>query len=100
MVGRVEVEADDVADLLGEEGIGGEREVLLAVGLKVEGGPEALDRGLRDPGGFGHGTTGPVRTAVGRPGLERLLQQRNNGVEKAASYEPMRTMQPYINWNA
>ena len=47
MVGQMEVEADDVADLLNEEGIGGEREVLLPVGLEVERGPEALDRGLR-----------------------------------------------------
>ena len=56
MVGRIKVEADDVADLLGEEGVGGELEVLLPVGLEVERGPEALDRGLGDPGGLGHGT--------------------------------------------
>ena len=37
-------------DLLDEEGIGGELEVLLPVGLEMERGPEALDRGLRDPG--------------------------------------------------
>ena len=42
MVGWVEVEADDVADLLDKEGIGGEREVLLPVGLEVERGPDTL----------------------------------------------------------
>ena len=65
MVGRIQVEAHDVADLLGKEGIGGELKVLLPVGLDAEGGPEALDRGLGDPGGLGHGTAGPVRAAVG-----------------------------------
>ena len=80
MVGRMEVKADDVADLLDEEGIGGELEVLLPMGLEVERGPEALARGLRDPGGGGHGTAGPVRSAVGRLGLERLPHQRHDGV--------------------
>ena len=73
MVGRMEVEADDVADLLGEEGIGGELEVLLPVGLDMERGPEALDRGLGHPGGLGHGTAGPVRAAVGGTGLASVL---------------------------
>ena len=80
MVGRVEIEADDVADLLDEEGIGRELEVLLPVGLEVERGPDALDRGLGDPGGLGHGTAGPVRAAVGGAGLERLPQQCHDGV--------------------
>ena len=90
MVGRVEVEADDVADLLDEEGIGGELEVLLPVGLEVEGGPETLDRGLRDPGGFGHGTAGPVRAAVGGTDLERLLDQYHDGVVRDGA-RPSRT---------
>ena len=80
MVGRIQVETDDVADLPGEEGVGGEPEVLLPLGLEVEGGPETLDRGLRDPGGGGHGPAGPVRAAVGGTGLERPLQQRHDGV--------------------
>ena len=46
MVGRAEVEADDVADLLDEERIGVELEVLLPAGLDVERSPEVLDRGL------------------------------------------------------
>ena len=80
VVGRVEIEADDVADLLDEEGIGRELEVLLPVGLEVERGPDALDRGLGDPGGLGHGTAGPVRAAVGGLGLEGLPQQCHDGV--------------------
>ena len=69
MVGRIQVEADDVADLLDEEGIGGELEVLPPMGLEVERGPEALDRGLGAPGVLGHGTTGPVcaTVALSRP---------------------------------
>ena len=63
MVGRMEMEADNVADLLNEERVGGELEVLLLVGLKVERGPEALDRGLGHLGGSDHGTAGPVRVA-------------------------------------
>jgi len=63
MVGRVEVEANDVADLLDEEGIGRELEVLLPAGqshsnldleqvvvvpagLLASGGDAALGRGL------------------------------------------------------
>ena len=64
--GRVEVEADDVADLLGEERIGGELEVLLPVRLDVERSPDAVDRGLRHPRRVRHGTATPVRAAVGR----------------------------------
>ncbi len=85
MVGRIEVEADDVADLLDEEGIGGELEVLLPVGLEVERGPDALDRGLRHAGGLGHGTAGPVRAAVGGAGLKRLPQQRHEGLVREAA---------------
>ena len=80
MVGRVEIEAHDVADLLDEEGIGGELAMLLPVGLEVEGGPDALHRGFGHPDGLGHGTAGPVRTAAGRSGLECPLQQRHEGV--------------------
>ena len=49
MFGRVEVEADDVADLVDEEGIGRKLEVLLPVGLEVERGPEARDREFGQP---------------------------------------------------
>ncbi len=80
MVGRVEIEPDDVADLLDEEGIGGELEVLLPVGLDAERAPDALDRGLRHPGGLGHGAAGPVRGAAGGTARERLLQQPHEGV--------------------
>ncbi len=84
-VGRIEMEADDGADLLDEEGIGGEREVLLPVGLDLERGPDALDRGLRHAGGRGHGTAGPVRAAVGGSGLERLPQPRHEGLVREAA---------------
>ena len=89
--------ADDVADLLGEEGIGGELEVLLPVGLEVERGPEVLDRGLRDPGSLIHGTVGPVRATVGRAGLKRLPQQRHGGVirDGARPSRPVFTVQAH-----
>ena len=80
VVGRVEVESDDIADLLGEERIGGELEVLLPVRLDVERCPDAMDRGLRHPRRVCHGTATPVRAAVGRLGLERPLQQHHDFV--------------------
>ena len=55
--------SDDIADLLGEEGVGGELDVLRPVGLKVERPPAAVDRGLRPPRGFLHGPAAPVRAA-------------------------------------
>ena len=80
VVGRVEVESDDIVDLLGEERIGGELEVLLPVRLDVERCPDAMDRGLRHPRRVCHGTATPVRAAVGRLGLERPLQQYHDFV--------------------
>ena len=100
MVGRVEVEADDVAELFDEEGIGGELEVFLLVGLNVERGPKVLDRGLRHAGGGGHGTAGPVPVAVGEVGLERLLQQRHEGVSREGAGRPDRcsSYRPMMPW--
>jgi hypothetical protein len=48
VIGRVEVEPDDVANLLDEEGVRGDLEVLLTMGLEAEGLPDALHGGLRE----------------------------------------------------
>ena len=71
VIGRVEVEADDVAQLSDEEGIVGELEVTLAMRLDGEQAELAMHGALGDAGVLGHGAHAPVGGAVGRPGLER-----------------------------
>ena len=70
VVGRVEIEADDIAHLLDEEGVVGELEVALAVGLDGERLP-ALHGALGDAALLGHGAHAPMGGAIGRSGLER-----------------------------
>ena len=67
MIGRVQVQPDDVADFFDEEGVIGEFEVALAVRLDAEQIEPALHGGLGDAGVFGHGSHAPVR-GVGRLG--------------------------------
>ena len=74
------VESDDVVDLLDEERIGGDLEVLLPMRLDVARCPDTMDRGLGHPRRVCHGTATPMRAAVGRLGLERLLQQHHDFV--------------------
>jgi len=69
-LGRVEVEADDVAHLLDEQRILGELPVLDGVGLQAERPPDARDRRLREAAGGRHPARRPVRAA-----LRRLLLQ-------------------------
>ena len=71
LVGRIEVEPHDVADLLDKEGVGGELEMLLAMGLKGEGPPDAIDRGFGKASRLGQGAAAPMG-AVGRLGLQGL----------------------------
>jgi len=53
VVERVEIEPDDVAHLFDEERVGGELEMLLAVGLEPEGRPDAVDGRFGEPRGGG-----------------------------------------------
>ena len=69
MVGRVQIQSDDVAHLLDEEGVVGEFEVALAVRLHAEQIKPALHGGFGDAGVFGHGAHAPLR-GVGRLGLK------------------------------
>ncbi len=80
VIGRIQVESDDIADLLGQEWIGGELEVLRPVGLEIERAPEAVDCGLREARGIGHGAASPVCATTGGLGLERPLQPRHEVV--------------------
>ena len=71
VVGRVEIEADDIAHLLDEEGVVGELEVALAVGLDGEQTEPALHGALGDAALLGHGAHAPMGGPIGWFGLER-----------------------------
>ncbi len=70
-VGRVDVEAHDVADLVHEERVGRELEGLDQMRFQPEGPPDPRDRRLAHPGRLGHRAGRPVR-GVSRRLLERL----------------------------
>ncbi len=74
LVRRVQIQPDDVADLLHEEGVGGELEVALPMRLQPESTPDAMNRRGADLRVLGHRTDAPV----GGPGglaLEGLVDQ-------------------------
>ena len=71
MLGRVHVEADDVAHLVGELGIVGELEGLDLVGLEPMRVPDALHRRMADPQMLSQAAHAPLRR-VGR----HLMQGR------------------------
>ena len=64
--GRINIQADDVADLGGEPGIIGELEGADAVRCQAMGLPDALHRGQADTGDPGHHPAGPVGGLAGR----------------------------------
>src|SRR5690606_38062704 len=72
---RVEVKPNDVHDLLDEEWVGRKLEGLLAMRLNPEGCPGTLDRRLGEPRLLLHGTHAPVRAAVRRLRMERLVEE-------------------------
>src|SRR6476659_2252906 len=63
LVGRIEIEPDDVAHLLDELWIGGELERLRTMRLQRERPPDALHRGGRDTRRLCHVAGAPVRRA-------------------------------------
>jgi arabinofuranosyltransferase len=77
VVGRIQIEPDDVTHLLDEEGIRRDLEVLLAMGLKAERLPDALYGGLRDPRLRGDRAARPVRPVPGLR-LQGLAKQRRD----------------------
>src|SRR5690349_1083154 len=62
LIGRIEIQAHDVAHLLDEERVPGELESLDPVRLQPKGAPDAADRALTQSAALGHRT----RTPVGR----------------------------------
>ena len=69
VVGRVQIQADDIANLLDEEGIGGQLEVFLAVRLHAEPLKPALHGALGHASVGGQAAHAPVGAAR-RTGLE------------------------------
>jgi hypothetical protein len=68
MLGRVDIEADDVLELGGKLGIARALEGADAVRLEVVRSPDPLHRAQRDTGVSGHRPAGPVRGFAGRFG--------------------------------
>jgi len=77
VIGRVQVETDNVANLLNEEGVRGEFEMLLPMRLNPERLPDTLDGGLRQPRLGGNRPAAPMRSVLGLR-LERLPDQGSN----------------------
>ena len=60
LVRRIEIEPDNVPHLLHKEGIGGELEGALPMGLQPKRLPDAVDRRFGNPGGVSHRATTPL----------------------------------------
>src|SRR3970040_433742 len=61
VLGRVQVEADDVPHLVDKQRVMAQLKALGAVWLEGKGAPDAADGGLVQPRNFGHGARGPMR---------------------------------------
>jgi hypothetical protein len=79
LVGRVEIQSDDVAQLLDEERIGGQLEAVAAMGLEAERLQEAMNAGLGDPG-FG---SQPAHAPMGRAIPGSTVQRRGEELRDA-----------------
>ncbi len=64
LVGRIEIESNNISELLGEVGVLGELEPLGAVGLKPVSVPNPLDGGITNTLSFRHGAGAPVRSTL------------------------------------
>ena len=69
MGGRIDIEADDVAQLVDEARVGGELELFHPVRLQAVRAPDALDGTRADADDLGHHGRGPVGCLGGRVGL-------------------------------
>jgi len=65
LVGRVQIEAHHVGELLDELRVAGELEGFHSMRLQAVCIPDPLDRRRRNPGHLGHRATAPVRGVVG-----------------------------------
>ena len=83
-VGRVEVEADDVADFVDKQRIAAEFEGSAALRLQRKGAPDAADARLAEPAGLGEGARGPMGRSL-RLGFQGTRQHAFHlGIAQAA----------------
>src|SRR5712691_3141597 len=75
---RIDIEADDVAQLVDKLRIGGELELFHPVRLKAVCAPDAMDGTRADVDGFRHHGGGPVGCLRGRIGLSERHDVLNN----------------------
>jgi hypothetical protein len=71
MMGRIQIQANDVPHLVNQHRVAGELEALRAMRLQAKGPPDAADGGLAKAGSSSQHAAGPVRGA-----LRRLLQSQ------------------------
>jgi len=74
VVGRMEIQPDDITDFFDEKGIIGDFEMALAMGLKTKGAPDPLDCRPRDLGIFGDRACRPMGSVHGL-GLKSLADE-------------------------
>lgn len=72
---RIQVEPGYVDHLLDEEGIGGDLEMLLAMGLNAKGTPHAVDGGLGQVGLLGRHANTPMGGLTGRILVQGRMEQ-------------------------
>jgi hypothetical protein len=80
IVRRVQVQADDCAQLLDEERIGGKFKTLGTMGFESKELEIALHAALGDTGFGRRGAHAPMRRTVLRPLVQRLVNQRRNAL--------------------
>ena len=80
LIGRIQVQANDVADLFDKERVSGELEVLLPVRLHREGLQPAVNGGFGDACGSREGARRPLGAAVGGLGLQCPVDHLGDGV--------------------
>ncbi len=78
MGGRINIEADDVAQLIDKSRVGGEFEVFHPVRLKAVRTPDALDRTRADVDDLRHHGRGPVGCLCWRVGLGERHDARSD----------------------
>ena len=108
-VGRVQVEADDIADFVDEQRIAAQLKGLAAVRLERKSAPDAADAALAEPGGLGEGAGGPVRGSgrlafqgAGQHAFHRGIAQaarraRTGVIEQSVEAEKDKTLPPFAN---
>ena len=80
LVGRVEIQSDDVAQLLDEERIGGQLEAVAAMGLEAERLQEAMNAGLGDPGFGSQPAHAPMGRAIPGSTVQRRGEERRDAL--------------------